>query len=112
MSLRLLLDIYLKHYKRKLTILCFFNRTNKSKNSNGPTSKNKQEEEETEGLALLIPDIQRTAVIVHAATSRMRERHSVDTVDTAETETQGAAKSDHSHEERYIEIIKPLQFGG
>lgn len=41
----------------------------------------------------------------------MRERHSVDTLDMAETETQGAAKSDHSQEERYIETMRPLQFG-
>ena len=85
-------------------------RTNKSKAIPGG-SKNKQEEEETEGLALLIPDIQGTACIVHAATSRMRERHSLDAVDTADTEPQGAAKSDHSQEERYIEIMKALQFG-
>ena len=33
----------------------------------------KEEEEENEGLALLIPDIQETAKIVHAATEKLRE---------------------------------------
>ena len=33
----------------------------------------KEEEEENEGLALLIPDIQETAKIVHSATEKLRE---------------------------------------
>ena len=44
-------------------------RSNKGKSVGGT----KEEEEENEGLALLIPDIQETAKIVHSATEKLRE---------------------------------------
>ena len=46
-----------------------FLRSNKGKSVGGT----KEEEEENEGLALLIPDIQETAKIVHSATEKLRE---------------------------------------
>ena len=46
----------------------FFSRSNK-----GKICGTKEEEEENEGLALLIPDIQETARIVHSSTERLRE---------------------------------------
>ena len=44
--------------------------------TNKTSKKNKQEEEECEGLAQLIPDIQDTAKLVHTATSRLRQQQS------------------------------------
>ena len=45
------------------------------RSNKGKIGSTKEEEEENEGLALLIPDIQETATIVHAATERLREHH-------------------------------------
>ena len=47
----------------------FFSRTNKAKNGTG----NLAEEEENEGLAMLIPNIQETARIVKVATERLQK---------------------------------------
>lgn len=40
----------------------------------GKTGGSKEEEEENEGLAMLIPDIQETARIVHIATDRLKQQ--------------------------------------
>lgn len=58
-----------------------------------------------EGLALLIPDIQETSVLVQRATK-------IDTL--SEDEANGSALSrplSQSMEQRYLEVMKPLQFG-
>ena len=43
------------------------------RSNKGKIGGTKEEEEENEGLAMLIPDIQETARIVHIATSRLKQ---------------------------------------
>lgn len=43
------------------------------RSNKGKIGGTKEEEEENEGLAMLIPDIQETARIVHTATSRLKQ---------------------------------------
>lgn len=58
-----------------------------------------------EGLALLIPDIQETSVLVQRATN-------IDTIsDDAASGTTVARPLSQSMEQRYLEVMKALQFG-
>lgn len=89
-------------------------RSNKSKGT-GEVSKNKQEEEESEGLALLIPDIQETARIVHTSISKLRRERSTDSLGRDESDSSlsqpGALQYAHSDQDKYISVMKELQFG-
>ena len=53
--------------------MCVYSRSNNK--GQGKTVSTKEEEEENEGLAKLIPDIQETARIVHSATESMWDFH-------------------------------------
>ena len=62
---------------------------------------------------MLIPDIQDTARIVDAAVRKVREqteRHEDRDGDSRRLEA-GGGRLDHSQEERYMAIMKELQFG-
>lgn len=59
--------VFILFYYMKIFGLIF--RTNKAKNGNG----NVAEEEENEGLAMLIPNIQETAKIVKIAAERLQK---------------------------------------
>nr|CAD7427712.1 unnamed protein product [Timema monikensis] len=89
-------------------------KTNKSK-GNGksrPLSKNLEELESDEGLALLIPDIQETANLVQVATDRLVLEEEVDTVFGKDGNFSGNLEFPlrQSLEERYLEVMKQLQF--
>nr|CAD7197978.1 unnamed protein product [Timema douglasi] len=89
-------------------------KTNKSK-GNGksrPPSKNLEELESDEGLALLIPDIQETANLVQVATDRLVLEEEVDTVFGKDGNFSGNLEFPlrQSLEERYLEVMKQLQF--
>ena len=74
--------------------------------NNGKTT---TDEDEAEGLALLIPDIQTTATICTHATAH---QHNINRDQQASTSTAGSdAVNSHSQEEIYIATIKELQFG-
>ena len=84
-----------------------FYRANKNK-----TNKTKSDEEESEGLALLIPDIQQSARIVHASTSKLRAKSAeVGEKESDSPEPQGASRNNHSLDQIYMDIMKDLQFG-
>ena len=82
-----------------------FLRSNKNK------SKSRTEDEESEGLALLIPDIQETAQVVDSAIQRIKERSAERSNDLSTMDLEGASRMDHSEEQRYMAIMKELQFG-
>ena len=67
------------------------------------------DEDEAEGLALLIPDIQNTATICTHATAHQYSVNK-DQQSTSSSHHNDSMNS-HSHEERYISTIKQLQFG-
>lgn len=87
-----------------------------SKLSAGGVGKTK-EEEESEGLAMLIPDVQETARIVDTATARLladSRGHGSEKLDRVQ-ESVEPPMMDHpiqkTADERYLEVMKRLQFG-
>ena len=72
------------------------------------------EEEESEGLALLMADIQHTAGIVQASTSRLKARTSDGTDGDLENDAP-LSPPHHGHnssiDKLYINVMKDLQFG-
>jgi baculoviral IAP repeat-containing protein 6 len=86
----------------------YVHKINRTKNSKSKSSsKYPEESEQDEGLAMLIPDIQESASIVQNATMRL--------VETSE-EIAGPSPSGpdiplRSIEQRYLEVMKNLQFG-
>jgi len=74
-------------------------------------------DEESEGLALLIPDIQETAHIVNVAVSKVLDKLGDENTYDGGTVSRNRCESpsitgrlNHSEEERYIAIMKELQF--
>ena len=93
--------------------LCF--RSNKGKPGGSKSrSGNSHEEEESEGLALLMADIQHTAGIVQASTSRLKARTSDSMGGDHENDTP-MSPVHHGHnssiDKLYITVMKDLQFG-
>ncbi|CAH1791767.1 unnamed protein product [Owenia fusiformis] len=70
----------------------------------------KEEDDENEGLALLIPDIQQTANIVYASSEKCRKKSESDMDDSDESDAKGASSADVSLDQRYLTTIKELQF--
>jgi baculoviral IAP repeat-containing protein 6 len=73
------------------------------------------DDEEAEGLALLIPDIQETARIVNIAVRRIQDKSKenekvLPTLVSMRHECGLAGRLNHSEEERYIAVMKELQF--
>ncbi|XP_035825485.1 baculoviral IAP repeat-containing protein 6 [Aplysia californica] len=78
--------------------------------SNKGKSGNKMEDEESEGLALLIPDIQETARLVHLATQRVKDLASSDEQGSSEKGAAEGGKPVRTLEEQYMCVMKELQF--
>ena len=91
----------------KLCVDTYVNKINKTKNSKGKTSKYLEDGDQDEGLALLIPDIQESAVIVQNATAKLIEAYE----ETPGPSPSGPEAPLRSIEERYLEVMKSLQFG-
>ena len=93
-----------------ISLLILFCRSNgKSKSSKSKSSKT-IEDVEDEGLAMLIPDIQKTAVLVQKAVADLVSRLGPSDVEMREDE--GAiVLVVKTLEERYLEEMKKLQFG-
>ncbi|XP_052766452.1 baculoviral IAP repeat-containing protein 6-like isoform X2 [Mya arenaria] len=79
------------------------------KSNKGKMVGTKEEEEENEGLAMLIPDIQNTATIVHTATARITQHH--DFSEEEEVEEEGAGVGSQDVDQIYLTEISNLQFG-
>ena len=61
---------------------------------------------------MLIPDIQQSARIVHASTSKLRAKSAeVGEKELDVPEPQGASRHNHSLDQIYMDIMKDLQFG-
>ncbi|XP_063222017.1 baculoviral IAP repeat-containing protein 6 isoform X2 [Bacillus rossius redtenbacheri] len=88
--------------------------TNKTKGGSKGRSQNKLQEEleSDEGLALLIPDIQETANLVQTATDRLVLEEDTDTATNKDAMFSGGLEFPirQSLEERYLEVMKRLQF--
>lgn len=70
-----------------------------------------EEEEENEGLALLIPNIQETARIVKIATDRLQQESGADHSKSEDMEAgNSSAAAKHNTDEKYMAVMKPLQF--
>lgn len=84
-----------------------FSRVNKKSNIKGQTQKVvvTLDDGDDEGLALLIPDIHETTLLVQRVTNIDKLYNSTDDVQTID---QPLSKS---IEERYLELMKKLQFG-
>lgn len=88
-------------------VLRYISRINKKSNLKGQTQKISisLDESDDEGLALLIPDIQETAVLVQSATYS----------ETRDEQEQSASSLEYplsnSIEQKYLEVMKKLQFG-
>ncbi|KAH9496163.1 Baculoviral IAP repeat-containing protein 6, partial [Bulinus truncatus] len=78
--------------------------------SNKGKSGNKMEDEESEGLALLIPDIQETARLVHVATKRLKETSAKSESCRNEEEEAQTVEPQKTLEDQYIAAMKALQF--
>ncbi|XP_076097651.1 dual E2 ubiquitin-conjugating enzyme/E3 ubiquitin-protein ligase BIRC6-like isoform X3 [Mytilus galloprovincialis] len=70
-----------------------------------------EEEEENEGLALLIPNIQETARIVKIATDRLQHESGADHSKSEDMEAgNNSLALKHNTDEKYMAVMKPLQF--
>ncbi|CAL1542612.1 unnamed protein product [Lymnaea stagnalis] len=78
--------------------------------SNKGKSGNKMEDEESEGLALLIPDIQETAKLVRVATQRLKESTEKPESCRQTTREVNNTRPRKTLEDLYIGIMKVLQF--
>uniref|UniRef100_A0A2C9JJC5 Dual E2 ubiquitin-conjugating enzyme/E3 ubiquitin-protein ligase BIRC6 n=1 Tax=Biomphalaria glabrata TaxID=6526 RepID=A0A2C9JJC5_BIOGL len=78
--------------------------------SNKGKSGNKMEDEESEGLALLIPDIQETALLVALATHKLKENSAKSESANIEEKEFQIVKPQRTLEDRYISVMKALQF--
>lgn len=95
-SMRVCVDTYMSKINRTKNI-------GKTKSS----SKYPEDNEQDEGLATLIPDIQESATIVSNATSKLVEASE----DIAGPSPSGPETPLRSIEQRYLEVMKNLQFG-
>ncbi len=100
-------------------------RTNKGKNGVGKTRPAGggpggpggpgSEEEESEGLALLMADIQHSAGIVQASTRRLKAQRTADSVAGDAEAHLPSSPIHHAHnssiDKLYIAVMKDLQFG-
>ncbi|XP_041353670.1 baculoviral IAP repeat-containing protein 6-like isoform X2 [Gigantopelta aegis] len=93
--------------KMKGCVDTYASRLKSNKGKNGST---KVDEEESEGLALLIPDIQETARIVKTATDRLRESLDETDLTLSHSKEKHGVKIERSLEEKYVMVMKILQF--
>ncbi|XP_013417535.1 baculoviral IAP repeat-containing protein 6 [Lingula anatina] len=79
-------------------------------NSKGKTKSRREDDDESEGLALLIPDIQETARMTKIATDRIKDETEPGEQQTSTEESRGAMKDSTTSDANYMEIMKELQF--
>ncbi|ETE61207.1 Baculoviral IAP repeat-containing protein 6, partial [Ophiophagus hannah] len=99
--------------KMKTCVDTYTNRLRSKKDKSKPGVKSETSDQEPEGLTLLVPDIQRTAEIVYAATTSLRQANQERKL--AESSKKAAMKPKplsvlRSLEEKYVAVMKKLQF--
>ncbi|XP_018580423.1 baculoviral IAP repeat-containing protein 6 isoform X3 [Scleropages formosus] len=99
--------------KMKTCVDTYTNRLRSKKDKSKGVVKAETSDPEPEGLTLLVPDIQRTAEIVHAATTSLRQANQERKL--AESSRKAAARPKplsvlRSLEEKYVAAMKKLQF--
>ncbi|XP_044308535.1 baculoviral IAP repeat-containing protein 6 isoform X5 [Varanus komodoensis] len=99
--------------KMKTCVDTYTNRLRSKKDKSKTGVKSDTSDQEPEGLTLLVPDIQRTAEIVYAATTSLRQANQERKM--AEYSRKAAVKPKplsvlRSLEEKYVVIMKKLQF--
>ncbi|XP_053375851.1 baculoviral IAP repeat-containing protein 6-like isoform X2 [Mercenaria mercenaria] len=80
------------------------------KSNKGKIGGTKEEEEENEGLAMLIPDIQETARVVHIATSRLKQHEGVGQENSEKDQELMKDTSQDSIDQIYLSEMQKLQF--
>ncbi|XP_054605954.2 dual E2 ubiquitin-conjugating enzyme/E3 ubiquitin-protein ligase BIRC6 isoform X4 [Nothobranchius furzeri] len=99
--------------KMKTCVDTYTNRLRSKKDKSKGVVKSEGSDPEPEGLTLLVPDIQRTAVIVHVATTSLRqanqERKLVESSRKASSRPKPLSVL-RSVEEKYVAAMKKLQF--
>ncbi|MEQ2245471.1 Baculoviral IAP repeat-containing protein 6, partial [Ilyodon furcidens] len=100
--------------KMKTCVDTYTNRLRSKKDKSKGVVKPDGSDPEPEGLTLLVPDIQRTAEIVHAATTSLRqanqERKLVESSKKVSSRPKPLSVL-RSLEEKYVAAMKKLQFG-
>ena len=92
----------------KVCVDTYVHKINRTKNSKcKSSSKYPEDNEQDEGLATLIPDIQESAAIVQNATARLVEANE----EIAGPSPSGTEIPLRTIEQRYLEVMKNLQFG-
>ncbi|KAK9411867.1 baculoviral IAP repeat-containing protein 6 [Crotalus adamanteus] len=99
--------------KMKTCVDTYTNRLRSKKDKSKTGVKSDTSDQEPEGLTLLVPDIQRTAEIVYAATTSLRQANQERKL--AEYSKKAAMKPKplsvlRSLEEKYVAVMKKLQF--
>ncbi|XP_069036040.1 baculoviral IAP repeat-containing protein 6 isoform X3 [Lepisosteus oculatus] len=99
--------------KMKTCVDTYTNRLRSKKDKSKGVVKAEASDPEPEGLTLLVPDIQKTAEIVYAATTSLRQAHQEKKL--AESSKKTAARPKplsvlRSLEEKYVAAMKKLQF--
>ncbi|XP_042305457.1 LOW QUALITY PROTEIN: baculoviral IAP repeat-containing protein 6 [Sceloporus undulatus] len=99
--------------KMKTCVDTYTNRLRSKKDKSKTGVKSDTSDQEPEGLTLLVPDIQRTAEIVYAATTSLRQANQEKKL--AEYSKKAAVKPKplsvlRSLEEKYVVVMKKLQF--
>ncbi|KAL7987485.1 hypothetical protein Chor_006404, partial [Crotalus horridus] len=99
--------------KMKTCVDTYTNRLRSKKDKSKTGVKSDTSDQEPEGLTLLVPDIQRTAEIVYAATTSLRQANQERKL--AESCKKAAMKPKplsvlRSLEEKYVAVMKKLQF--
>eukprot|EP00058_Branchiostoma_floridae_P025036 XP_002610526.1 hypothetical protein BRAFLDRAFT_65691 [Branchiostoma floridae] len=69
-----------------------------------------EDDSESEGLALLIPDIQHTAILVHKTTSQLLAQLKGSAAGSSEEEKRRAMMATATPDAKYMSIMKDLQF--
>ncbi|KFQ24273.1 Baculoviral IAP repeat-containing protein 6, partial [Merops nubicus] len=100
--------------KMKTCVDTYTNRLRSKKDKAKSGVKPDSSDQEPEGLTLLVPDIQKTAEIVYAATTSLRQANQEKKM--AEYSKKAAVKPKplsvlRSLEEKYVAVMKKLQFG-
>ncbi|XP_061601104.1 baculoviral IAP repeat-containing protein 6 isoform X2 [Cololabis saira] len=99
--------------KMKTCVDTYTNRLRSKKDKSKGVVKAEGSEPEPEGLTLLVPDIQRTAEIVHAATTSLRQANQERKLVECSRKVSSRPKPLsllRSLEEKYVAIMKKLQF--
>ncbi|GAB1609836.1 baculoviral IAP repeat-containing protein 6-like isoform X2 [Argonauta hians] len=103
-------DTYANRLKSNKTKGNSYAAANNAGNGSGPTITSKEEEEENEGLAKLIPNIQETARIVQMATDKLKGSKGGSAANKGSRSEDKSMCSNATLENRYINVMKQFQF--